>query len=65
MAIKVRVIFDGGKEFTMECESAEMTRSTLTGELTNFEYNGCTKNRPLYLNLSKVIAVVEEEDTPT
>lgn len=59
--IKVRVILKCGNEFVIECEKVTVRYSTATGELTSFIYDGCTKNIPLYLNMSQVAAVVQEE----
>lgn len=61
MAIKIRVILKNGKDFVMECESLTTKYSTATSELTSFRYDGCEKNRPLYLDLSQVVAVLQEE----
>ena len=57
---KVRVFLENGSQFVMECESATARFSKTTGELVSFLYERCTNNMPLYLDLSKVIAVVEE-----
>lgn len=58
---KVRVILDNGNEFVMVCEKVTVTRHSTTGELIKFEYVGCAKNIPLYVNLSKVAAVIQED----
>ena len=57
---KFRVILDSGNEFVMVCEDAEMTYSRATGKLANFKYIDCIKNRPLYIDVSKVAAVILE-----
>ena len=58
---KIRVILDGGNEFVMECKKATMKHSNATGKLVAFEYIECTKNIPLYIDVSKVAAVIQED----
>lgn len=59
--INVRVILKTGSEFTMECDSVKVKFDTRTGACISFDYEGCTKNRPVYLNLPEIVAVIQEE----
>lgn len=61
MKKKIRVILKSGNEFVIECEKMAATYSTITGELEKLNYEGCTKNRPLYLDMSQVSAVLQED----
>lgn len=58
---KIRVILKSGNEFVIECEKMTATYSTITGELEKLDYKGCAKNRPLYLDMSQVSAVLHED----
>ena len=61
MLQKIRIILDSGKEFVMECEKITARYSNTSGELTSLNYVGCTKNIPLYIDISKVTAVIQEK----
>ena len=58
---KIRVILDSGNEFIMVCKEAKMTYSKESGKLITFEYDSCTKNRPIYIDVTKVAAVIRED----
>ena len=59
--IKVRIILKNGIEFVVTCKKAVCSHNNLTGEMTNFKYEGATKNIPLYLDVTQVAAVLQEE----
>ena len=61
MARKIRIILNSGNEFVMECEKFAVRYSNISGGLTNLNYVGCTKNIPLYIDVSKITAVIQEE----
>ena len=61
MKEKIRVILKRGNEFVIECEKMTATHSIITGELEKLDWEGCTKNRPLYLDMSQVSAVLHED----
>lgn len=60
MKQSMRIILKRGNEFVVECDSMTAKRITETGQLTSIAYEGCTKNRPLYLDLNEVAAVLQE-----
>lgn len=61
MAQKIRIILNSGNEFVMECKKITARYSNASGELTSLQYEGCTKNIPIYIDVSKVTAVIQEE----
>lgn len=61
MKQKIRVILKSGNEFVVECKKVSVSYSTVTGTMTKFAYEGCKKNNPLYLDISQVAAVLQEE----
>lgn len=58
---KIRIILKNGIDFVMTCKEAEFTYSKITGELEQLKYIGATKNMPLYLDTSQVVAALQEE----
>ena len=67
--MKITIVFKSGAKVDMEADNAKASHNTLTGELTNFKYEGATKNAPLYLDVSEVAGIfydpipdIEEED---
>lgn len=57
---KFTIVFKSGAKVDMEANNAKTSHNTLTGELTNFKYEGATKNVPLYVNLSEVAGIFYE-----
>lgn len=57
----IRIILKNGTEFVMACEIVSCRHDRITGELTSINYKGATKNIPIYLDLSQVAAVLQEE----
>lgn len=58
---KFKIVLKNGFSFDMECENVKVTYSTLTGEASKFNYEGCTNNIPIYLDVSQIVAVIQEE----
>lgn len=58
---KIRVILKSGSEFTITCDSFEGEMDRGTGELFSYSCDGITGNRPLYLNLKEVAAILQEK----
>lgn len=57
---RIRIILKSGTEFVTTCEKIECKYSKLDGELVGINYNGATTNIPLYLDLSHIAAVLQE-----
>ena len=53
-----RVILRNGAEFTVKAEDLSIERNTITGELVSYSFTGITENKPCYLNISEVAAIV-------
>lgn len=54
----VRFILKNGYEFVVKCENARVT--TTVGEITGYSLTGCTANRPLYVCLEQIAAIIDE-----
>lgn len=61
---KIRIILKNGSEFVITCDSFEGEIDRETGELFSFSCEGITENRPLYLNLKQVAAILQEDVNP-
>lgn len=57
---KIRFILKSGSEFVITCDSFEGEMDGKTGELLSYSCDGITENRPLYLNLKEVVAILHE-----
>ncbi len=57
---KIRIILKSGSEFVITCDIFEGKRDKITGELVSYSCDGITRNRPLYLNLKEVAAILQE-----
>lgn len=55
--ITIRVILKSGAEFSIKCEKFTLTRNGLQ-QVTGYEVNGITENKPVYLDFGQVAAVV-------
>lgn len=56
---KVKIILKNGAEFIVECENFTVKKHSLTGELTGYNIGGIVKNRPLFVALNQIVAIVE------
>lgn len=54
----VRVILKSGAEFIVKCEKFTATRSS-SGDLLGYEIIDAAENKPIYLNLDQVEAIVQ------
>lgn len=61
---KIRVILKSGSEFVITCDSFEGEKDRGTGELLSYFCEGITENRPLYLDLKQVAAILQEDVSP-
>lgn len=55
----VRVYLTSGQHFDTYAENVKCGYSSLTGELTSFNYTDAVRGVPIYLNIAKVEAVVQ------
>lgn len=69
--ITVRVILKSGVEFSIKCDKFTLTRNGFQ-QVTGYNIEGITENKPVYLDFEQVAAVVrvfadekpETDDTP-
>lgn len=54
--MKIRFIFKGGATLDVECTECTINRSM--GEFVGYEMKGISENKPLYINLDEVVAIV-------
>lgn len=54
----VRFILKNGCEFVVKCKNARVT--TTMGEITGYSLTGCETNRPLYVCLEQIAAIIDE-----
>ena len=67
----VRVILKSGVEFSIKCDKFTLTRNGFQ-QVTGYNIEGITENKPVYLDFEQVAAVVrvfadekpETDDTP-
>ena len=57
----IRIILKNGIEFVVTCEKAACFYDKLSGEMSRFKYEGATQNIPLYLDVTQVVAVLQEK----
>lgn len=58
---KFTVVLKNGFSFTTACENVTITYSTITGEACKLKYEGARKNIPIYIDVSQIAAVIQEE----
>ena len=58
---KIRIILKSGSEFVITCDSFNGEMDRRTGGLLSYSCEGITENRPLYLNLEQVAAILQEK----
>lgn len=58
---KFIIVLKNGFSFDMDCENVIVTYSTLTCEASKINYEGCTHNIPIYLDVTQLAAVIQEE----
>lgn len=55
--MSIRVIFKCGAEFTIKCDKFALEK-TARGEVTSYDISGIAENKPIYLDLNQVAAIV-------
>lgn len=55
----VRVYLASGQHFDTCAENVKCKYNSLTGELTSFNYTAAVRGAPIYLDVTKVEAVVQ------
>ncbi len=58
MSRSIRVVLKSGYSFSFKCDSMK-TKST-EGELLGYAFEGATENRPMYIRLDNVDAIIDE-----
>ena len=53
----VRIIMKSGAEFSVKCDKFTITRNRLD-QVTEYDIQGITENKPVYLDWGQVAAVV-------
>ena len=51
------IVFKNGYELRTKCENIEVTRSSLTGRITNISYLDIEENKPLDINFDEVLCI--------
>ena len=59
---RVRFILKNGCTFTVQCEEASVT--VCNGEITGYKLSGIVQNRPLYIDIEQIVAVISEDPIP-
>ena len=57
-----RILFKNGTEFSVIADSLDISRSNFDGSLASVSFKGIKHNKPCYLNLNEVIAIVRVLD---
>lgn len=55
--VSIRVILKSGAEFTVKCECVYLSRNE-NGKLKGFNFVGCSENKPAYLDVDDVSAMI-------
>lgn len=55
--LSIRIMLERGTEFTIKCEKFTLERNGL-GEVTGYNIEGISENKPVYLNFDKIAAIV-------
>lgn len=55
--LSIRIMLESGTEFTIKCEKFTLKRNGL-GEVTGYNIEGISENKPVYLNFDKIAAIV-------
>lgn len=58
---KFRIILKSGTEIVIIADHIELSINNLTQEITRYKFTGIKGSIPLYINLSDVSAVLQEE----
>ena len=58
----VRFILKNGCSFTVQCEEASVT--VRDGEMTGYKLSGIIQNRPLFIDIEQIAAVISENPLP-
>ena len=55
--LSLRIMLESGTEFTIKCEKFTLERNGLW-EVTGYNIEGISENKPVYLNFDKIAAIV-------
>ena len=59
---RIRFILKNGCEFTVQCKEASVT--IFDGEITGYKLSGIVQNKPLYIDIEHIVAVISEDPIP-
>lgn len=57
----IRVILKNGVEFVIPCEKCTLTKSRFTGEITSYHFQGLSNISPMYIDMTQIVAVIQED----
>ena len=57
--MSIQIILKSGAEFTVKCDSFTLKRNGLE-QVTGYDIKGITENKPVYLDLVQVAAIVRK-----
>ncbi len=55
-----RIILKSGAEFTVKAADLELRRNQITNELVGYTFTDITENKPSYLDLNDVSAIIRK-----
>ena len=56
--ITIRFILKSGKEFDVKCSEFTIEKSKITGAPVGYNINGIIENKPLFIDLTEVDAIL-------
>ena len=55
--MSIRIILKSGVEFTVKCDKFTLNKNGF-GQITGYDIEGITENKPVYLDFDEVAAIV-------
>ena len=53
-------IFKNGATLEVECESAKVRTSNITGKIIGYQIEGITSNKPLYTDVDEIVCIYQK-----
>lgn len=57
--MKIVFVFKNGNQFSFKCDKFTLTHG-ITGNIIDYECEGISDNRPLYINFSEILYVYRD-----
>ena len=57
--MSIQIILKSGAGFTVKCDSFTLQKNGL-GQVTGYDIKGITENKPVYLDIDQVAAIVRK-----